>query len=378
MGMGGVEFREVSFGHARQTPILDRFTLAVDAGEVMALVGASGAGKTTVLKLVNRLLVPDAGDVRVQGRDTREWDPIRLRRSVGYVIQEVGLFPHLTVADNIAVVPRLEGWEQRRVDDRVRELLELIGLASDAYAARWPDELSGGQRQRVGVARALAADPPVLLMDEPFGALDPITRRQLQDEFRRIQARLRKTVVLVTHDMVEAIALADRIGVLDAGRLIWCGPAHAISESQDPRVRTFLDAVTVPRTLRRGGRTRVTPVVGFWLAHRQELAALVGEHVLLVAISTTIAVAIGVPLGVFAARRPRLASPLVAIANVVQTVPSLAMFGFLLPVPLIGGVGARAALAVLVLYALLPIVRSTLSASPASTDRFAKPAWRWG
>ena len=246
MGMGGVEFREVSFGHARLTPILDRFTLAVDAGEVMALVGASGAGKTTVLKLVNRLLVPDAGDVRVQGRDTREWDPIRLRRSVGYVIQEVGLFPHLTVADNIAVVPRLEGWEQRRVDDRVRELLELIGLASDAYAARWPDELSGGQRQRVGVARALAADPPVLLMDEPFGALDPITRRQLQDEFRRIQARLRKTVVLVTHDMVEAMALADRIGVLDAGRLIWCGPAYAISESQDPRVRTFLDAVTVP------------------------------------------------------------------------------------------------------------------------------------
>ena len=156
---------------------------------------------------VNRLLLPDTGEVCVQGKDTREWDPIRLRRSVGYVIQEVGLFPHLTVADNIAVVPRLERWAGDRVDARVRELLELIGLASDTYGGRWPDELSGGQRQRVGVARALAADPPVLLMDEPFGALDPVTRRQLQDEFRRIQSRLRKTVVLVTHDMAEAMAL---------------------------------------------------------------------------------------------------------------------------------------------------------------------------
>jgi osmoprotectant transport system ATP-binding protein len=243
--MDGVEFRQVSFGYPRQTTILDGFTLAVDAGEVVALVGASGAGKTTVLKLVNRLLVPDAGGVRVQGRDTTEWDPIRLRRSVGYVIQEVGLFPHLTVADNIAVVPRLEGWDEHRVNGRVRELLELIGLGSGVYGDRWADELSGGQRQRVGVARALAADPPVLLMDEPFGALDPITRRQLRDEFRRIQARLRKTVLLVTHDMAEAMALADRIGVLDAGRLIWCGPAHTISECQDPRVRTFLDAVLV-------------------------------------------------------------------------------------------------------------------------------------
>jgi len=243
--MDGVQFREVSFGHTRKAPILDRFTLTVDAGACVALVGASGAGKTTVLKLVNRLLVPDAGDVRVEGRDTREWDPIRLRRSVGYVIQDVGLFPHLTVADNIAVVPRLEGWEDARVESRVRELLELIGLAHDDYAARWPDELSGGQRQRVGVARALAADPPVLLMDEPFGALDPVTRRQLRDEFRRIQSRLRKTVLLVTHDMAEAMAMADRIGVLDQGRLIWSGPADAILGADDARVRQLIEAVTV-------------------------------------------------------------------------------------------------------------------------------------
>ena len=266
--MGGIEFENVSLGYSRQTPVLDGFTLTVDAGEVVALVGASGAGKTTLLKLVNRLLLPGAGEVRVQGRDTREWDPIQLRRSVGYVIQEVGLFPHLTVADNIAVVPRLERWEEPRVGARVGELLELIGLGSDNYGERWPDELSGGQRQRVGVARALAADPPVLLMDEPFGALDPVTRRQLQDEFRRIQSRLRKTVLLVTHDMAEAMALADRIGVLEHGQLIWYGSAQAISESQDPRVRKFLDAVTVGPRASIEGWTRVTSVVGFWLAHQ--------------------------------------------------------------------------------------------------------------
>jgi osmoprotectant transport system ATP-binding protein len=242
--MDGVEFRQVSFGHARQGAILDKFTLTVEAGEVVALVGASGAGKTTVLKLVNRLLLPHAGDVCVQGKDTREWDPIRLRRSVGYVIQEVGLFPHLTIADNIAVVPRLERWHEDRVAARVAELLALIGLPADTYAQRWPDELSGGQRQRVGVARALAVDPPLLLMDEPFGALDPLTRRQLQGEFSRIQSRLRKTVLLVTHDMAEAMALADRIGVLENGQLIWSGRARAIPECQDPRVRKFLDAVT--------------------------------------------------------------------------------------------------------------------------------------
>jgi osmoprotectant transport system ATP-binding protein len=243
--MCGVEYRDVSFGHAHQSPILVGFSLSVGDDEAVALVGASGAGKTTVLRLVNRLLVPDAGEVRVQGRETREWDPVRLRRSVGYVIQEVGLFPHLSVADNIAVVPRLEGWAERRVRSRVRELLDLVGLAPDTYAGRWPDELSGGQRQRVGVARALAADPPVLLMDEPFGALDPVTRRQLRDEFQRIQSSLRKTVLLVTHDIAEAVALADRIGVLDHGRLIWDGPAPTITRSDDPRVRRLVDAVSL-------------------------------------------------------------------------------------------------------------------------------------
>ena len=243
--MGGIEFDRVSVGYSRRAPILAGFSLTVEAGETMALVGSSGAGKTTVLKLVNRLLVPDAGDVRVKGVETRQWDAIRLRRSVGYVIQEVGLFPHLNVGDNVGLVPRLEGWDAERVSARVRELLEMMGLAPDTYGTRWPDELSSGQRQRVGVARALAVDPPVLLMDEPFGALDPVTRRQLQDEFRRLQARLRKTVLLVTHDMAEAMRLADRIGVLDSGRVIWIGRADTILECDDPRVRQFVDAVTV-------------------------------------------------------------------------------------------------------------------------------------
>jgi osmoprotectant transport system ATP-binding protein len=244
--MEGIEFREVSFGHTRESPVLDALTLRVGAGETVVLVGASGAGKTTALRMVNRMVLPDVGEVRVQGKDTRSWNPIELRRRVGYVIQEGALFPHRTVADNVAVVPRLEGWEADRVSSRVRELLDLVGLPAGTYAGRWPDELSGGQRQRVGVARALAADPPLLLMDEPFGALDPVTRRQLQDEFRGIQSKLRKTVLLVTHDLAEAIALGDRIGVLDAGRLIWSGPAREILHAEDPRVRPFVESVSLP------------------------------------------------------------------------------------------------------------------------------------
>jgi osmoprotectant transport system ATP-binding protein len=253
--MGGIEFRDVSFGHAGGVRTLADFTLSVGEGEFVALVGRSGAGKTTVLKLVNRLLLPDAGEVHVHGRNSREWDPIRLRRTVGYVIQDVGLFPHLTVAENIAVVPRLECWAESRVAARTRDLLEMMGLAPEVYAGRWPDELSGGQRQRVGVARALAVDPPVLLMDEPFGALDPVARRQLQDEFRQLRVRLHTTVMFVTHDMAEAIALADRIGVMHDGRLIWCGPSRAIIESDDPLVRQLVETVPVRPSADGSGRT---------------------------------------------------------------------------------------------------------------------------
>ena len=248
MPVPAIEFRDVSFARPGRPRVLDHFSLSVESGDVLALVGRSGAGKTTLLKLVNRLLLPDEGAILVEGRDTREWEPIRLRRRVGYVLQDVGLFPHMSVADNVAVVPRLEGWPADRVGPRVYELLELVGLPPQQFAARWPDELSGGQRQRVGVARALAVDPPVLLMDEPFGALDPLTRAELHAQFRQIQQRLRKTVIIVTHDMGEAFALADRVGVLEEGRLIACDRAAAVAASTDPRVRRLLDAiVTVPR-----------------------------------------------------------------------------------------------------------------------------------
>ena len=238
-----IEFRDVRYSRTGGPAVLDRFTLSIAAGETVALVGRSGAGKTTALKLVNRLLTPDAGAVLVQGRDTRDWDPIRLRRSVGYVLQEGGLFPHMTVAGNIAVILRLEGWDAARAEARVSELLDTVGLPPDTYARRWPHELSGGQRQRIGVARALAVDPPVLLMDEPFGAIDPTTRAELHAEFLRLQAALRKTVVIVTHDMAEALTLSDRIGVIDNGTLGACEPAARLSASGDPRVRQLLDPV---------------------------------------------------------------------------------------------------------------------------------------
>ena len=205
--------------------VLDDLDLAVGAGESLALVGRSGSGKSTVLKLIDRLLLPDAGGVVVEGRDTREWNPINLRRRIGYVLQEIGLFPHLTVGENVALVPRLEGWPVERRHARAHDLLELVGLPAGEFADRWPRELSGGQRQRVGVARALAIDPPILLMDEPFGALDSITRQELRTEFQRIRRHLRQTVILVTHDMDEAFALGDRVGVLERGRVTFGRPA---------------------------------------------------------------------------------------------------------------------------------------------------------
>ena len=222
--------------------VLSGVTFDVGRGETVALVGRSGAGKSSVLKLINRMLEPARGTVLVEGRDTRAWDSTTLRRQTGYVLQEIGLFPHMSVARNVGLVPALAGWAREQIEARVAELLELVGLPAREFAHRWPDQLSGGQRQRVGVARALAVDPPVLLMDEPFGALDPITRVELHREFRRIQQQVRKTVVLVTHDMREAFALADRIGVLDEGRLVTIGSAADQKHADDPGVRAMLDA----------------------------------------------------------------------------------------------------------------------------------------
>jgi osmoprotectant transport system ATP-binding protein len=240
--MSLVEFRGVTCAYGDRRALTD-LNLSVGQGEALALVGRSGAGKSTLLKLVNRMLIPQQGSVLVDGRDTREWNPIQLRRRTGYVLQSIGLFPHLTVEQNISLVPRLEGWDVSRREARARELLELVGLAPDDYAHRWPNELSGGQQQRVGVARALAINPPVLLMDEPFGALDPVTRRELQRAFSRIQQELRQTVLLVTHDIAEAVALGTRVGILDDGALIICDTPAVILRATDARVRRFLEPV---------------------------------------------------------------------------------------------------------------------------------------
>ena len=237
-----VEFVAAGFRLPGGRALLDAFSLAVEEGETLAVIGRSGSGKTTALKLVNALLMPTAGEVRVAGRATTAWDAIRLRRRTGYVIQEMGLFPHLTVARNVGLVPELEGWPAERIGQRVEELLALVGLPAAEFAGRYPHQLSGGQRQRVGVARALAADPPLLLLDEPFGALDPITRAELQREFRAVQARLRKTAIFVTHDMREAALVGDRIAVVAGGRLRAVATPEALRESGDPEVRALVDA----------------------------------------------------------------------------------------------------------------------------------------
>lgn len=231
--------------------VLSDVSLSVRNREVLALVGRSGSGKTTLLKLINRLIDPDGGEVIIHGRPAASWDPIALRRSIGYVIQDAGLFPHMTVAANIAVVPRLLSWPEPRISARIDELLRMVGLDRAVFRDRWPDELSGGERQRVGLARALAADPQLLLMDEPFGALDPITRAELHAEFSRLQSSLHRAVVLVTHDMAEAFTLADRIAVLSEGRLVACDTSAALRVSTDPRVTALLGARAVVRGLRR-------------------------------------------------------------------------------------------------------------------------------
>ena len=235
-----IAFDNVSF-HVSGRALVDDLELSVNQGETLVLLGRSGSGKTTSLKLINRLLVPSSGAVRVNGKSTIAWDPIRLRRSIGYVIQDGGLFPHFTVARNIALVPQIEHWPQEKIEARVQELLALVGLSPD-LAARYPQQLSGGQRQRVGVARALAADPPILLLDEPFGALDPITRSEMQEEFRDLQQRMKKAVIFVTHDLREALLLADLVALMEEGRLIANLPVTEFPHSPEPLVRAYVEA----------------------------------------------------------------------------------------------------------------------------------------
>jgi len=214
-----IEFRAVEYRVTPDRTLLTGLNLKVNRGETLMLLGRSGSGKTTCLKLINRLLVPTSGDVLVGNKSLQEWDPIRLRRSIGYAIQDVGLFPHYTVWKNVALVPKLEKWESERIAGRVEEILQLVGMPAQDFRHRYPNELSGGQRQRVGLARALAAEPPILLMDEPFGALDPITRAEIQIEFKKLQKKMGKTIVFVTHDVGEALMLGDRIALMESGQL---------------------------------------------------------------------------------------------------------------------------------------------------------------
>jgi osmoprotectant transport system ATP-binding protein len=239
-----VNVRNVSykFAGAQGASVLSNVSLQVQSGEILVLLGRSGSGKTTLLRLVNRMLVPSGGEVLVEGRTTVEWNPIRLRRRIGYVIQEGGLFPHFTVGENIGLVPSLDGWPAERIAARVGELLQLVGLDPKTFMNRKPRELSGGQRQRVGVARALGADPAILLMDEPFGALDPVTRSELQREFAGLAGRLGKTIIFVTHDLREALLLGTRIALLENGAIAAMGSPFEFVHSQHPEVRKFAQA----------------------------------------------------------------------------------------------------------------------------------------
>jgi len=241
-GDTAIEFRDVEFRVPAGPVILQNFSLEIQRCETVVLLGRSGSGKTTALRLINRLLEPTLGTVLVDGRATLEWNAVELRRQIGYVIQDAGLFPHYTVERNVALVPHLEKWPDERVSARVNELLNLVGLDAAQFARRYPRELSGGQRQRVGFARALAADPPFLLADEPFGALDPLTRSDMQKEFAALQKRLSKTIVFVTHDVREALLLGTRIALLEGGKLVGVYTPDEFQHAEAPLAAAYMAA----------------------------------------------------------------------------------------------------------------------------------------
>ena len=242
-GNAAIEFLDVTYRTAEGRPLLSNLNLTVQRGETLVLLGRSGSGKTTTLKLINGLLTCQEGKIIVDGKPIADWDLIRLRRHIGYAIQDVGLFPHITVERNIGLVPRLEKWPPEKIRARTDELLELVGLPPEQFRSRYPNQLSGGQRQRVGLGRALASDPPILLMDEPFGALDPLTRADIQREFKSLRQRLSKTVVFVTHDVREAMFLGTRIAVMDAGRLLGVYSPHAFLQSKEPVVSDYVNVL---------------------------------------------------------------------------------------------------------------------------------------
>ncbi len=255
-----IEFERVTKIYpGSNTPAVDAVTFTIPDGEICTVIGPSGCGKTTIMRMINRLHPITSGSIRISGQDVNEMNEIELRRGIGYAIQQVGLFPHMTVRDNIATVPKLLGWEKSRIDSRVDELLDLVNLEPGTYRHRYPKELSGGQAQRIGVARAMATDPPVMLMDEPFGAIDPINREVLQDEFLKIQAELKKTIVFVTHDIDEAVKMGDKICLLEAGRLVqFASPEEMLTR---PKNRFVKDFVGADRTLKRLNLLKVDEVM---------------------------------------------------------------------------------------------------------------------
>jgi osmoprotectant transport system ATP-binding protein len=247
-----IEFRDASYRLPGGQALLQNVSLTVRRGETLVLLGRSGAGKTTALKLINRLVEPTDGQVLVEGRSTLDWDAIALRRHIGYVIQETGLFPHYTVEQNVSLVPRLDGWAAERIRSRAQELLALVGLDAGQFLRRYPHELSGGQRQRIGVARALAADPPILLMDEPFGALDPLTRMEIRREFLALQQRLKKTIVIVTHDTSEALLLGTRIALIEGGALQGLYSPREFLHSREPVAAAYVEQLHALGEFERG------------------------------------------------------------------------------------------------------------------------------
>jgi osmoprotectant transport system ATP-binding protein len=247
-----IEFRGAGYRLPNRQVLLQNVNFSVARGETLVLLGRSGAGKTTALKLINRLLEPTDGQVLIESKSTLDWDPIALRRHIGYVIQDTGLFPHYTVEQNISLVPRLEGWPVERIRARSQELLALVGLDSGQFLHRYPHELSGGQRQRIGVARALAADPPILLMDEPFGALDPLTRMEIRREFLALQERLKKTIVIVTHDTSEALLLGTRIGLVEDGALKGLYSPKDFLRSREPVAAAYVQQLHALEEFERG------------------------------------------------------------------------------------------------------------------------------
>lgn len=274
---GVIEFDAVTKVYpGASVPSVDRLTMRIEAGEICALVGPSGSGKTTAMRMVNRLIEPTSGSIRIDGVDTRSIDVETLRRSIGYVIQQVGLFPHRSVLDNVGTVPRLLGWDESRIAARSRELLDLVGLDPAKFGDRYPAQLSGGQRQRVGVARALAADPPVMLMDEPFGAIDPLVREQIQDEFLRMQQDVRKTIIIVTHDLDEAMRMGDKVAVLQEGGILaqLATPEQLLAAPANDFVRRFVGGDAALRRLALA-KVHDLPLIPLDVAHAQGFGLLV-------------------------------------------------------------------------------------------------------